>query len=168
MDEAISNSSTIIHLSAIGRLTLLREFYSKIIIPPAVWKEVVEEGLNRSGAKEIQRGRKEGWIEIKKPKNKPLLRLLSSQLDKGEAEAITLAIEQREKIIFLDESDARKAAEIYGLKKTGVIGVLIRAKLQGKISSLRHELDKLQREGNFWIDKELYNKALESVDENYE
>jgi len=38
-----SDSSTLIHLAAIGRLPLLREFYEKIIIPPAVWREVVEE-----------------------------------------------------------------------------------------------------------------------------
>jgi len=35
------------HLSAIGRLALLKEFYGKIIIPPTVWKEVVEEGMGR-------------------------------------------------------------------------------------------------------------------------
>jgi len=40
----VSNSSTLIHLSAIGRLVLLKDFYGQIIIPPAVWKEVVEEG----------------------------------------------------------------------------------------------------------------------------
>jgi predicted nucleic acid-binding protein len=165
MHEAVSNSSTLIHLSAIGYLKLLKKFHGKIIIPPAVWKEVVEQGRSRQGVKEIQKARKDGWLKIMIPENKPLLQLLSSQLDDGEAEAIALAIEQKAAIIFLDESDARKIAEIYGIPKTGVIGILIRAKLQKKISSLKKELDKLQSESNFWIDKKLYNKVLESVGE---
>ena len=34
--------------------------------------------------------------------------------------------------MFLDESDARMAARILGLKISGVIGILIKAKLAGK------------------------------------
>jgi len=165
MHEAISNTSTLIHLSAIGHLKLLKEFHGKIVIPPAVWKEIVEKGKTRPGVKEIKEARKDGWLKIMTPENKPLLRLLSMQLDNGEAEAIALAIEREASIIFLDESDARKTAEIYKLQKTGVIGILIRAKLQKRIPSLKKELDKLQNRNNFWIDKKLYRKAIESVGE---
>ena len=44
MREAISDSSTLIHLAGIGRLDLLKEFYGMILITPAVWREVVEGG----------------------------------------------------------------------------------------------------------------------------
>lgn len=165
MHEAISNTSTLIHLSAIGHLKLLKEFYGKIVIPPAVWKEAVEKGQNRMGVKDIKGARKDGWIEIMTPENKPLLKLLNTQLDNGEAEAIALAIEREAEIIFLDETEARKIAEIYKLQKTGVIGILVRAKLRKKILSLKKELDKLQNKSNFWIDKKLYRKAIESVGE---
>ncbi len=47
MQEAVSDSSTLIHLAWIGHLELLKEFYGKILITPAVWKEVVEEGKQR-------------------------------------------------------------------------------------------------------------------------
>ena len=46
MQDAISDSSTLIHLAGIGRLELLKVFYGKILITPAVWKEVVEGGEN--------------------------------------------------------------------------------------------------------------------------
>ena len=52
MREAISDSSTLIHLAGIGRLEFLKGFYGKILITPAVWREVVEEGKERPGAKE--------------------------------------------------------------------------------------------------------------------
>lgn len=44
MPTVISDSSTLIHLTAIGKLDLLRKFYNKIILPTAVWREVVIEG----------------------------------------------------------------------------------------------------------------------------
>jgi len=76
-----------------------------------------------------------------------------------------LAVEQQAEVTFLDETDARRTAEIYGLRKTGVIGILMRAKLQGKISSLKEELDRLREETGFWIDEQLYQQALREVEE---
>ena len=33
---------------------MVREFYDGVVIPPAVWKEVVEEGHGRAGAREVE------------------------------------------------------------------------------------------------------------------
>jgi len=41
----LSDSSTLIHLASIGRLALLEKFYERITITPAVWREVVEQGI---------------------------------------------------------------------------------------------------------------------------
>ncbi len=79
MQEAISDSSTLIHLAGIGRLELLKEFYVKILITPAVWKEVVEEGKERPGAGEVKEAHKSGWIEIIAPGNESVVRLLENQ-----------------------------------------------------------------------------------------
>jgi len=52
--KAVADSSVLISLSAIGQHTLLlRRFPSGILIPKAVWQEVVESGQGRSGAGEI-------------------------------------------------------------------------------------------------------------------
>lgn len=144
MREAVSDSSTLIHLTGIGRLELLKEFYGKILITPAVWSEVVEEGKERLGARQVKEAHKSGWIEVIVPGNKSVIRLLERELHRGEAEAIALAIERHPQIIFLDELEARRVADVYGLRKTGVIGVLIRAKIEGKVVSLRKELDRLR------------------------
>jgi len=165
MQEAISDSSTLIHLSGIGRLELLKVFYEKILITPAVWKEVVEEGVERPGAREIKEAHESGWIEVIAPGNKSVVRLLERELHKGESETIALAIERHAEVIFLDESEARRVADVYELCKTGVIGILIRAKLDGKVASLREELDKLRSEAGFWIGDEIYWRALNAVAE---
>jgi len=60
MQEAISDSSTLIHLAGIERLELLKESYEKILITPEVWKEVVEEGKERPGAREVKEAHKSG------------------------------------------------------------------------------------------------------------
>jgi predicted nucleic acid-binding protein len=165
MPGAIANASTLIHLASIGRLELLREFHGKILIPPAVWQEVVTEGKGRPGSREVRAARQSKWLEVVPPRNRALVELLKQELDEGEAETIALAVEQQAEVVFLDEADARRAAEIYGLRKTGVIGILMRAKLQGKIGSLKKELDRLREEAGFWIDEQLYQRALESVGE---
>lgn len=58
------------------------------------------------------------------------------------------------------------AVEIYGLNKSGVVGVLIRAKREGRISSLQEELDRLRNDAGFWIREEVYRKALKAVGED--
>jgi predicted nucleic acid-binding protein len=71
----ICDSSVLIHLSGIGRLGLLRELYGKLIVPSAVWREVVEEGMGRPGVIEVQEARGEGWIEVR-PATQELLEKL--------------------------------------------------------------------------------------------
>ncbi len=165
MQSAVSDSSTLIHLAKIRRLDLLREFHEKIRIAPAVWKEVVQEGREWPGSSEIKEAREIGWIEVVDPANKPLIRFFRKDLHEGESETIALAVELNSDIVFLDESDARNIARIYGLKISGVIGVLIRAKREGRIPSLREELDRLRNDAGFWIGDEIYEKALRASGE---
>lgn len=49
--------------------------------------------------------------------------------------------------------------------KTGVIWILIWAKLEGKVASLREELDRLREEAGFWVGEEIYWQALRAVAE---
>ncbi len=168
MPEAVSDSSTLIHLALLGRLELLREFYHEVLIPPAAWKEVVEQGHGRAGAREVEAAARSGWLKVEAPVNELFLRLLKRDLDDGEAEAIALAVERGAKVIFLDEAHARRKADVYGLQKTGVIGLLIRAKIEGKFPSLRQELDRLRQAAGFWISEDLYRQALIAVGEHLE
>ena len=60
--------------------------------------------------------------------------------------------------VFLDETDARQTADLFGLRTTGVIGRLIRARLNGTLLSLREELDRLRQDAGFWIGEQLYRE----------
>jgi predicted nucleic acid-binding protein len=161
MPLAVSNSSPLIHLSMVGRISLLRRF-SSICIPPAVWQEVVEQGGSRPGAAEIREARESGWLRVVDPSDKILVRLLKQELHAGEAESIALALEVRPDVLLLDETEARRVAGLYGLPVTGIIGLLIQAKREGRISSLAEEMDRLREQGGFWIQDALYRRVLEA------
>jgi predicted nucleic acid-binding protein len=164
----ICDSSSLIHLGGIGRLGLLRELYGKLIIPKAVWREVVEEGKGRAGVVEVQEARLAGWIEVRPASQESLLKSLKQELDDGEAEVICLAVELKASLVLLDETEARRVAGLYELKKTGAVGVLIRARLDGKLEALRPELDRLRNEAGFWLEEKLYRQALAAVGEEVE
>jgi predicted nucleic acid-binding protein len=161
----ICDSSSLIHLSAIGRLDLLKAFFGTLTIPSAVWQEVVEQGLGRPGVQEVEAAVRDGWLKVQTTHDGPLLRSLQQDLDRGEAEVIALALERKAELVLLDESEGRRIAGIFDLKKTGAIGILIRARLEGKVPDLRSELDRLRNEGGFWIEEKLFQKALEAVGE---
>jgi len=165
MPGAIADSSTLIHLSAIGRLGLLPEAHGTVSVPPAVWREVVEQGRSRPGAAAVAGAREEGWLTVESPQSDALVLLLRRQLDDGESEAIALAVEQRPDVLLLDELEARRVARTFQLPVSGAIGILIRAKLQGTVTSLSAELDRLRDEGGFWLSKDLYNQAIAAVGE---
>ncbi|MFZ2535678.1 DUF3368 domain-containing protein [Methanothrix sp.] len=165
MPGAVSDSSTLIHLAKIGHLHLLLDFHQSILIAPAVWREVVQEGKDWPGSSEIEEGRGEGWIDVVAPANQALVSSLLEDLHEGESETIALAIERCPDIVFLDESDARKKARAYGLNISGVIGILIRAEKEGKISSLKEELDRLRNDSGFWIGEDAYQNAIHSSEQ---
>ena len=158
----VSDSSPLIHLSQIGRLSLLKEFFGGLLIPPAVYREVVIEGRGRPGSEEV---REASWIRVVEIRNNHLKKLLQFILDEGESEAIALALEANASLVLLDDREARIQAKRLGLQVTGTLGVLLRAKKLGLIKSLREELDKLKETG-FRISKSLEKEILNAAGES--
>ncbi len=68
--KIVSNSSPLITLARIGRLDILRQLYSEIVIPEAVWHEVVVEGDEQPGAEAV---RSASWIVQQAVANRPLV-----------------------------------------------------------------------------------------------
>lgn len=147
-EMVVSNASTLMNLAIVGKLKLLKNFYGKVSVPQAVWEEVVVEGEDKKGTSKVKRARKEGWITCVDVKKGPFLELLKKELDSGEAETIAWAVQKSADLVLLDESDAREVAELHGLDMTGVIGILLKAKFEGKISSLEKYLDKIEKEAD--------------------
>lgn len=161
MQKVVSNTSTLIHLAKIGKLELLKDYFNEISIPEAVFRECVVEGKDRE---EIEQIKSAGWLKVSNVNDKKLVKLLQYSIDNGESEAIALALEIDADLILIDDADAREKARLYGIRITGTIGILLRAKLEGKIDSLGEYLKRLRKTG-FWIGDDLEKKILIEVDE---
>ncbi|BAZ81557.1 MAG: DUF3368 domain-containing protein [Sphaerospermopsis kisseleviana] len=143
-EVAVTNSTCLIGLERIGRLEILPQVFSFIFIPLAVQKEV---GIN------------EDWPIVQPVANLALVAALKTQLDPGEAEAITLAIELGDVFLIIDERNARGIAQQMGLKVIGTLGMLLRAKEKGVISEVKPLIMSLESV-NFRIAPALIQKAL--------
>lgn len=147
--NAVSNSTVLIALERIDRLEILKHSFEKIFIPYIVSQEFYH---------------KFNWIHVKQIKNKSLSASLKTQMDDGEAEAITLAIEIGNVLLILDDKKARRVAGQLELDFIGTIGLLLRAKQNGIIKEIKPILSDLNSI-NFRISSALYTKALTLANE---
>ena len=106
-----------------------------------------------------------GWIVPRPIPDNATIRLLAAVLDRGEAEAIALAVEMSADWILLDETDGPNAASRAGLRVTGVLGILLRAKQRGEIALLKPEMEALRTRARFFIATRLENEVLRMAGE---
>jgi len=153
---AVTDSGPLICLSRIGQIELLPQLFSKILVPPEVWREVTVKELSYPGVYEISQVT---WFTIQSPDTQ-LVRPLSILVDAGEAEAIALAQTTPDCIILLDDSRARSIAERLNIKQIGTIGLLLRSKRSGLIKKIKPYIDKLVENG-IYIRQELIDAVLD-------
>ena len=158
----VSNTSPLINLARIGHLVLLQHIFGKILIPAAVWQEAVMDGEGQPGAMEICQA---GWIERLTVTNRQLVHSLGQELDPGEAEAISLAVEIKADWLLMDERLGRQTARHFDLGTIGLIGILKVAKQRGEIAALRPLLEQLRDIAGFRISQALFEQALQDVGE---
>jgi predicted nucleic acid-binding protein len=66
-------------------------------------------------------------------------------IDAGEASAITLAMESERSLLILDDNKGRKTAERLNLQYTGTLGIILKAKNTGIITSIKPIVMKIQQ-----------------------
>lgn len=159
---AISNSNSLIFYAAIGRLGLLQEIYGEVFIPPAVWQETVDRGTGLPGATEIREAR---WIQQQSPSPQAVTSLPLADLDKGEADAIALAMSFRPRVpLILGDLPARRVAQNAGLDIVGTGGVLVLAKRMGLIASVESLLTEFRSAG-LYLSEAVVDTFLELANE---
>lgn len=152
----VSNTSPILNLAIVDQLVLLRRQFGEVLIPNAVLDEL-KVGEERPGSQSIREAISSGWIQTQEVSNQPLAQLLKQTLDRGEAEAIALAIELKANWTLLDEREGRKVAKSLGLNVTGI---LLRAEQLGELESLQPVIDELINKAGFRIAPELLAQIL--------
>jgi predicted nucleic acid-binding protein len=157
----VSDTSPIRALAQLDELGLLAQLFQKVLIPPAVADELRRPRRNLS------------WIDptlipgvaVTEVKDRAAIERLREWLDPGEAEAIALAVEWQVRTLLIDERDGRRIAQQMGLQPLGVLGLLVRAKRQGRLQRIAPLVDRLQQEIQFRVSPGLQRRILAEAGE---
>ncbi len=166
----VSNTSPIVLLAKIRRLSLLKELYGEVLMPPSVKVESIDRGREQGArdVEEIAKGINEGWISMVKLNRKQAERVSKvvreARIGVGEAEALTLAKERGVKAI-LDDREARAIAESWEIDYTGTVMVLFEAYVKRLLSfdELVDDLSRLTKV--MWISTDVITEIIRRAKE---
>ena len=137
--------------------------FGEIWIPEAVVNEFAEG--QRKGF-EVPKPKNYKWIKVVEPAHTPS-EWLSLDLGSGELAAMSLGLENPEKIILLDDLLAREIAKVAGLKVWGTLRVLLEAKSKGLTDAIEPSIDLLCQQG-MWLSNGIRQRILTLAGENVE
>ena len=129
--NAIVNATPLIALARIDRLDLLRSLFNDVIVPDAVYTEVVARGARKPGAAALLRT---PWLQVvPSPVSTPIEPFLTG-LDIGEIAVLLLARQIKPDWVVIDERQARRVAFAMGLPVKGTLGILLAAAIAGLLT----------------------------------
>jgi predicted nucleic acid-binding protein len=96
--KVVVNATPIIALALVGRLNLLQLLYDEVVVPPAVMDEVLAGGPGAAGSAQVRQATWIRTVTLQDPQRADLL----SDLDRGEAEVISLAQEMGADLVIID------------------------------------------------------------------
>jgi len=164
LSRVVLDSSVVIALSALGYFDKLKDIFSEVLTPRAVYEEICVKGRGLIGERELSEAVNAGLVVVKDVKNRLLVNALLDPLALGEAETIALAVEENADYVVIDDKLARRRAKSMELNVIGTLRVLrlmYNAKLVDKKTFLK-ALEKLKETG-FRISDKVLSKVLEKL-----
>ncbi len=156
--KVVSNTTPIISLAIINQIDLLPRLFGEISIPKEVYREL--KARETPGHQEVDAP----YFDVREIQGKPYVGFLLHDLDQGEAEAIVLAKELQADTLIIDERTGYKIAKGQGLHVIGTLTVLLMAKENGLISSVKPLLDEMIQNGR-WYSDFVYRDFLKKIGE---
>ena len=160
MRKIVVNSTPLIALAKVNMLELLKEMYGQVIIPEAVYREVMEK--NDVAAQRVEAALE--WMDVRKVD--PILerRMYRAKLHDGEVEVMLLAQSIGADAVIIDDGAARKTAEYLELPLTGTLGIMIKAKQRGLLDAVMPVVQQMEQTG-IYFSKEIKDKIRKLSDE---
>jgi len=156
----VSDTGPLLHLSEAGAVDLL-SLAGDVLIPALVAVEFESNAQNWSPPQ---------WARIveleKTARQKAEKWVKASQIDRGEAEAIALAMQENADWLLTDDAQARQFAEVNGLEVHGSIGILLWSIASGNIHDKETAFQLLENLANstLWISKRVLQEAQKAID----
>ena len=158
----ISNSSPLIAFIKKRDLELLKKLFKNIIIPNAVYNELLNIPKNLEDEKKIfESAIKDKFIIIRKIKD---FKIPDLNLGEGEIEAINLCFEIDNPLLLIDEKKGKKIAKTFNVKSLGTLGVLILAEKHGlkTYDNLLENLEILLKKG-FYLSSHVITTFIKKI-----
>ena len=155
-------------LGKLNRLGLLADLYREVQITPAVYNEVVTQGLAQ-GAPDAFTVRlfwqRQKWLVVDVPDSLLSAYTPAAILGPGETETLALAQTLTNPLVLLDDEAARTEARRLGLHVRGTIGTLVLAYRRDLLSFDRFELllHEIAARPDIWIGARLCEQVLASL-----
>ncbi|RMF83169.1 MAG: DUF3368 domain-containing protein [Nitrospinota bacterium] len=141
-DLVICDTSPLFYLHRLRHLELLQKLYQQIVVPEAVAEEL---RVGRERGEDAPDVAAYDWIEVRSVRVPAVIKLITD-LGAGEAQVLSLALEEPGSLVIIDDRLAREVARVVNLRITGTAGVLLKAKQAGHIlavAPLLHRLTQL-------------------------
>ena len=145
----VCDTGPIIALAKIDRLDVLRELGSRVLIPRAVYRELLAKVDDEFEGIETALG---GFLEVEETGQGPVwMPERTAHLGRGEREAIRLATACGDQaVLIMDDRAGRTPARELGLSVLGVVGLLVRGKALGIVDSVGDTLEDMRANG-YWL-----------------
>jgi len=151
----VSDTGPLIALAKVDQLILLERLFGKLLIPPAVERELLAKHGPDSARLDDALLNSLDVVPLSVPS--PEVKIATLRLDLGEQQAVALAYEHGA-LLVIDDSLGRAAARRLNLAVTGVVGLVIRASKEGLVPCVRSLLEEM-RQHNYWLSDELLEIA---------
>lgn len=159
-ETAVVNASPLIFLSRGGHLSLLKRFYTKVLVPEQVSSEIHARGPDDATVMALSTAE---WIEVANTEHIPA-EIGAWGLGHGESAVVALAVAMPETEAIIDDLAGRRCASSLGVPVRGTLGLILRAKQQDIIPAARPVLEDLIR-GGMYLSRHVLERALERVAE---
>jgi hypothetical protein len=150
----VCNAGPVIALAKIDRLPLLHQMAGSVMIPEAVFHEVLAKpGAESSRILSASRS----FLIVENPPEivAPSVQFASRHLDAGEKEVIALASSIKPPVmVVLDDAAGRRVAAQLGIPVLGFVGLLLVAKERQCISVVMPLVEQARNHG-YWLSDEL-------------
>lgn len=165
----ICNTGPLIALGKLNRLDLLDDLYSQVLMPDAVYTEVVTRGLVRGepDARLVRQfWHQQQWPVVPVSDESMKAFAPSVILGQGESAVLALALTNTNSLALLDDEVARKEARRLGIRLRGTLGVLVEAYRHGHLSFAQIELLLLEiaARPDIWISAHLCQEILAQLE----
>ncbi|MGB8212963.1 MAG: DUF3368 domain-containing protein [Anaerolineales bacterium] len=161
MTRATCSISPIVFLYRIGALQWLPELFDEIWMPSVVMDDLLQA---RFVGYDIPSPFDLPWVQFADPQLTIPVAWVSLDLSSGEVAAMSLAFENPDCIVLLDEPIGRRAAHMVGIKYWGTLKILLEAKSHGLTESIAPYVDRLGDTG-LWIAGETRQRILKLAGE---